>query len=48
MWMHFNTLGTIGSENGKIMADEEYKKSCRVTLENVKDIMPLLVVYMAV
>ena len=33
MWMHFNTLGTIGSENGKIMADEEYKNSCRITLE---------------
>ena len=33
MWKQLNTLGTVGSENGKILADEEYEESCRITLE---------------
>ena len=33
MWKQLNTLGTIGCENGKILADEEYEESCRITLE---------------
>lgn len=33
MWKQLNTLGTVGSENEKIFADEEYEKSCRITLE---------------
>ena len=28
-----NTLGQTGSEKGVILKDEEYKDSCRVTLE---------------
>lgn len=27
------TIGTVGSEDGKVMSDEEYKKRCRITLE---------------
>ena len=27
------TIGQTGSENGCIVADEEYKSSCRITLE---------------
>jgi hypothetical protein len=27
------TLGQVGSENGIIIADEEYNNSCRITLE---------------
>lgn len=33
MWEKLNTEGTTGSENGEILADEEYKNSCRITLE---------------
>jgi hypothetical protein len=27
------TIGQTGSENGQIIVDEEYKSSCRITLE---------------
>ena len=33
-----STIGKIGSENGKIICDEEYEKSCRITLEKTKPI----------
>jgi len=36
MWHLFEdgkTLGQVGSENGIIIADEEYEKSCRITIE---------------
>ncbi|MBR5667199.1 MAG: hypothetical protein IKW95_05880 [Lachnospiraceae bacterium] len=33
MWEQINSLGAKGSENGIILQDEEYKKSCRITLE---------------
>ncbi len=33
MWKTLDTIGTIGSEGGEIIADEEYKESCRITLE---------------
>lgn len=36
MWENLPTIGSIGSENGEIMADEEYKGSCRITLEKCK------------
>lgn len=28
-----STIGQVGSENGCIIADEEYRHSCRITLE---------------
>lgn len=33
MWKIINDIGQIGSENGIIIKDEEYKDFCRVTLE---------------
>ncbi|MCR5024369.1 MAG: hypothetical protein K6A90_08575 [Lachnospiraceae bacterium] len=33
MWKNLETIGTEGSECGIIIKDEEYKESCRVTLE---------------
>ena len=33
MWEDLHTTGTMGSENGTILLDEEYKKACRITLE---------------
>ena len=33
-----STIGKIGSENGKIICDEEYENSCRITLEKTKPI----------
>ena len=33
MWKQLNTVGTTGSENGIILADEEYEESCHITLE---------------
>ena len=33
MWTRLHTLGTIGCENRTIVADEEYKQSCRITME---------------
>ena len=36
MWITIDsgkTIGLIGSENGRILLDEEYENSCRVTLE---------------
>jgi len=36
MWCLFKdgeTLGQVGSENGTIIADEEYSNSCRITIE---------------
>ena len=33
-----STIGKIGSENGKIICDEEYENSCRITLEKTKQI----------
>ena len=31
--MTYINLNSIGSEGGTIIADEEYKESCRITLE---------------
>lgn len=36
MWKSLSTLGSIGSENGVIVADEEYEAACRITLEKCK------------
>lgn len=33
MWKNIYVTGTVGSENGEILIDEEYKNSCRITLE---------------
>lgn len=36
MWKRIDsgvTIGQVGSENGVIVEDEEYKESCRITLE---------------
>lgn len=33
MWKQINSSGEKGSENGMILQDEEYKNSCRITLE---------------
>ena len=33
-----STIGKIGSENGKIICDEEYENSCRITLKKTKPI----------
>lgn len=33
-----STIGKKGSENGKIICDEEYFGSCRITLEKTKPI----------
>ena len=36
MWYLFDdgkTIGQIGSENGTIIKDEDYKNSCRITIE---------------
>ena len=32
-WKNLRTRGQAGSEGGKILADEQYKNKCRVTLE---------------
>lgn len=37
MWEQSNTVGSHGSENGEILADEEYKNACRITLEKCKE-----------
>ena len=34
------TIGKIGSENGHILADEEYRNDCRITLEDVSYTAP--------
>lgn len=33
MWKNFDSEDKIGSEGGMILSDEEYKESCRITLE---------------
>ena len=33
MWKALDTIGTMGSESGVVLKDEEYKDSCRITLE---------------
>ena len=33
MWISIHKPGAIGSEGGNVLADEEYKDSCRITLE---------------
>lgn len=33
MWNNIYKPDSIGSEGGTIIADEEYKESCRITLE---------------
>ena len=33
MWKQLNTIGTIGSEDGIIVKDEQYREQCRITLE---------------
>lgn len=47
MWDNIYQPDQTGSEGGLIISDEEYKDSCRITLENVKDIMPSHVEFMA-
>ena len=34
MWNNIYKPDSVGSESGMIIADEEYKKSCRITLES--------------
>lgn len=46
MWDNIYQPYQTGSEGGLIIADEEYRDSCRITLENVKDIMLLHVEFM--
>ena len=48
MWKDIYKPNSIGSEGGTIIADEEYKESCRITLKDVKDMMQLHVEYMDV
>lgn len=33
MWKDIYIEGASGSEGGKVLKDEEYKKSCRITFE---------------
>ena len=33
MWKNLYVNGALGSENGIILKDEEYRDSCRITLE---------------
>ncbi len=33
MWKNLYIAGTVGSEKGEILSDEEYKNACRITLE---------------
>jgi len=33
MWKDLYVSGAVGSENGEILYDEEYKNACRITLE---------------
>ena len=33
MWKNLHCEGKTGSEDGIILTDEEYKESCRITLE---------------
>lgn len=33
MWKNLYVSGSIGSEGGIVVADEEYKDACRITLE---------------
>ena len=33
MWKALETIGTMGSESGVILKDEEYKGACQITLE---------------
>jgi len=45
MWKDIYKPNSIGSEGGTIIADEEYKELCRITLgKDVKDMMQLRVV----
>ncbi len=37
MWDDMGRKGETGSEGGKIVLDEEYDRSCRITLEKCKD-----------
>lgn len=36
MWKNLYVEGAVGSENGEILCDEEYKNACRITLEKCK------------
>lgn len=36
MWKDLYESGMVGSEGGIVLADEEYKNSCRITLEKCK------------
>ena len=43
MWSEIDngeTIGTIGSENGEIIKDEEHSKGARLTIEKGGDIAP--------
>ena len=37
MWNDIYKPDSIGSEGGMIIADEEYKESCRITLEREEE-----------
>ena len=37
MWKNLYISGTVGTESGEILADEEYKSACRITLERCKE-----------
>ena len=37
MWNDIYKPDSIGSEGGTIIADEEYKESCRITLEREEE-----------
>lgn len=36
MWDNLYIEGDVGSEGGEVILDEEYKASCRITLEKCK------------
>ena len=37
MWKSLYIAGATGSEGGIVFSDEEYKKSCRITLEKCQN-----------
>ena len=37
LWLSLNISEAIGTEGGIVLADEEYKNSCRITLEKCKE-----------
>ncbi len=35
MWENLGNQGKIGGEGGRILADEEYRRACRITCEEL-------------